>query len=142
MSAYVPADLRRQVRERFGDCCAYCRTAERLNIAIFECEHILPRSAGGATVFENLCLACPTCNRYKADRTQALEPDTQEVLPLFHPQRDVWSEHFAWDESATEIVALTPVGRGTIRVLRMNRPELIRVRRLWVAMAEHPPDLG
>jgi 5-methylcytosine-specific restriction endonuclease McrA len=64
MSTYVPADLRRRIRARFADRCAYCLTAEALVAAIFEIEHIIPRSVGGETVFDNLCLACPTCNRY------------------------------------------------------------------------------
>jgi hypothetical protein len=68
MSVYVSVELRRQVSERFTDCCAYCHTAENLTVAIFEVEHILPRSAGGETAFENLCVACPTCNRYKSNQ--------------------------------------------------------------------------
>ena len=44
MSAYVPAILRNRVSEHFADCCAYCHTAEVLTVAIFEFEHILPRS--------------------------------------------------------------------------------------------------
>ena len=44
------------------------QTAESLTVTTFEIEHIIPRSKGGETAFENLCLACPTCNRYKSDR--------------------------------------------------------------------------
>jgi len=77
VSQHVSADLRRQVRNRFGNCCAYCRTAEAITVALFEVDHIIPNSAGGKTVFENLCLACPTCNRYKAARTVAEDPDTR-----------------------------------------------------------------
>lgn len=139
MSAYVPVDLQRRVHAHFSDCCAYCRTAERLTVAVFEFEHIIPRSAGGATAFENICLACPTCNRFKASRTVARDPSTQESVPLFHPQRERWLDHFTWNEDATTIVGLTPTGRATISALRMNRPQLVRMRRMWVAMGEHPP---
>ena len=141
MSAYIPVDLQRQIRDCFANCCAYCRSAEHLSVAIFEIEHILPRSAGGSTVFENTCLACPTCNRFKADRVAAADPATGNEVPLFHPQREAWTDHFEWNEDASEIVALTPVGRVTIAALRMNRSQLIRVRRMWVAMSEHPPHL-
>ena len=141
MSAYVPAALRRRVSEHFDHCCAYCRTAENLTVAIFEFEHILPRSAGGETVFENICFACPTCNRFKADRTTAIDHDTQVEVPLFHPHRDAWPEHFVWNDGATELLGLSTTGRATIAALRMNRRQLIRVRRMWVAMGEHPPDL-
>ena len=98
-----------------------------------------PRSAGGTTVFENLCLACPTCNRYKSDRTSVIDPETQFEAELFHPHRETWADHFAWNDNATEIIGLTPSGRATIAGLRMNRPQLVRVRRMWVAMDEHPP---
>lgn len=108
----------------------------------FEFEHIIPRSAGGETVFENLCLACPSCNRYKATRQTAVDPITGETVSLFHPQRQLWEEHFSWNNDATEIIGLTPVGRATISALKMNRPQLIRVRGMWVKMGEHPPFLS
>lgn len=142
MSHYIPVALRRQIRQYFVECCAYCKTAESLTVAIFEVEHIVPRSAGGATIFDNLCLACPTCNRYKATRQSVEDPVTQQLVPLFHPQEDDWYEHFSWGSDATEIVGRTPTGRATIAALRMNRTQLVRVRRMWVAMGEHPPEAG
>ena len=141
MSVYVPAELRRQVRAHFRDSCAYCLTPEALTVVIFEFEHILPRSLGGLTSFENLCLSCPTCNRYKSNRTYGSSDEQPRQTALFHPHRDSWNDHFSWNESATELIGLTPTGQVTIDTLRMNRPQLIRVRRLWVAMGEHPPDL-
>jgi hypothetical protein len=138
MSVYVPAALKRLVRERFGDRCAYCRTAEHLTATQFEIEHIEPRAAGGETVFANLCLACPMCNRFKADSSSAVDPLTSASVSLFHPHQQSWHEHFAWSDDATEIVGLSPIGRATVAALRMNRPAMIRVRRMWVAMGEHP----
>ncbi len=141
MKVYIPVEVQRQVRERFADRCAYCRTAAALTVAIFEFEHIIPCSAGGATVFDNLCLACPTCNRYKSDRMSAPDPVTFEEVALFHPQQQRWLEHFSWSEDGTQVVGLTPTGRATIAALKTNRPQVVRVRRMWVAMNEHPPDL-
>jgi 5-methylcytosine-specific restriction endonuclease McrA len=88
VSEYIPTALQREIRAQFAGCCAYCHTAEALTVVIFEIEHILPRSAGGQTVLGNLCLACPTCNRYKADRTSARDVISGEEVPLFHPQYD------------------------------------------------------
>ena len=141
MSVYISVELQKQIRHRFVDCCAYCRTAESLTVTTFEFEHIIPRSAGGETLFENLCLACPSCNRYKATRQTAIDPNTQEEVKLFHPQQKSWIEHFFWSEDATEIIGLTPVGRGTITTLKMNRPQLTRVRKMWVKIGEHPPNI-
>lgn len=140
MSAYVPAALKRLVRVQFANRCAYCLTAEDLTATQFEIEHINPRVAGGETVIANLCLACPMCNRFKSDSSSAADPMTAVRVPLFHPQLQRWPEHFAWSDDATEIVGLSPVGRATTAALRMNRPAMIRVRRMWVAMAEHPPE--
>jgi uncharacterized protein (TIGR02646 family) len=141
VSVYISAELRRQIRARFGGCCAYCRTPEALSVAIFEFEHIVPRSVGGTTTYENLCFSCPSCNRWKANRVSAPDSATQHEFSLFHPQQDNWSDHFSWSKDATTIIGLTPVGHVTIALLRMNRPQMIRVRRMWVAMGEHPSEL-
>ncbi len=98
-------------------------------------------SAGGKTVFENLCLACPSCNRYKATRQTAIDPNTQNEVKLFNPQQQLWADHFTWSEDATEIVGLTTIGRATIYTLKMNRLQLTRVRKMWVEMGEHPPNI-
>ena len=141
MSAYISVELQRQIRSRFANCCVYCRTAESLTVTTFEFEHIVPLSKGGETTFENLCLACPSCNRYKATRQTATDPITQEEVELFHPQKQSWTNHFEWNEEAIEIVGLTPIGRATVVVLKMNRPQLLRVRQMWVKMGEHPPAI-
>lgn len=139
MSLYIPADLRRQVQAQFTNCCAYCHTAEHLTAVTFEVEHITPLASGGRTMLVNLCYSCPTCNRHKAARQTAVDPQTNTVVPLFHPRQQQWSDHFAWNLDQTELVGLTPTGRATISVLQMNRPQLIRVRRMWVKLGEHPP---
>jgi HNH endonuclease len=138
VSAYISIELQRQVRDRFKSGCAYCRTAEALIATTFEFEHIKPRSAGGETALNNLCFSCPSCNRHKASRQTVVDPESQETVPLFHPWIHVWSDHFAWNEDATEIIGLSAIGRATIEALRMNRPQLVRVRRMWVLMEEHP----
>jgi hypothetical protein len=56
MSVYIRVELQRKIRDRFGECCAYCKTAEFLTAMTFEFEHIIPLAVGGKTAFENLCL--------------------------------------------------------------------------------------
>jgi len=138
VSRYISVDLRRRVRESFFKCCAYCQTEEALTVAIYEIEHIVPLASGGATEFENLCLSCPSCNRYKADRLQG-RTDAGVETRLFHPQQDDWLEHFDWSIGGTVIVGLTEVAEATIVTLRMNRPQVVDVRSLWVAAGRHPP---
>jgi hypothetical protein len=141
VSAYVPTALRRQIRAQFAHHCAYCQTAESLTVAMFEIDHIISRSTGGETESHNLCLACPSCNRYKSDRQTGVAQELGQSVALFHPQHQQWSEHFAWSENSPEIIVLTPTGQVTIEALRMNRPPLVRLRRLWARLGEHPRQL-
>ncbi len=139
MSVYISVELKRKIRKHFRFCCAYCRTAEELTVTTFEFEHIIPLSLDGKTTFDNLCLSCPSCNRYKATKQLIFNPKTNREIPLFHPQNDIWEQHFTWDKNATEIKGLTEVGNVTIITLKMNREQLIRVRKLWVKLGKHPP---
>jgi len=139
MSAYIPVELRRQVADRAKNCCAYCRSAERLMGVTFEIDHIIPESSGGNTDIENLCLSCPVCNRFKTNRLLATDPVTQDLVSLFHPLRELWHHHFQWTENASQLLGLTPSGRATIVALRMNREAIIQLRRYWVALGLHPP---
>jgi len=139
MTVYIPFELQRRVRDRFANCCAYCRMAEDLSATTFEFEHIVARSAGGETMFDNLCWSCPMCNRFKSDRSSAADPLTDQEVALFQPHTDRWADHFSWDEERTEIMGSTPIGRATVLALKMNRPQMIRIRKMWVAMGEHPP---
>jgi hypothetical protein len=137
MSSAISAQLRAQVRSRDKNRCAYCRTLDELTVTTFEVDHIVPLSACGNTVLDNLCLACPACNRHKGARQSAPDPDTDQIVPLYHPRQQKWSTHFAWSTDMTKIVGLTPTGRATVAALRMNRPQIVRLRRLWVKMG-HP----
>jgi hypothetical protein len=141
MSVYIPVELQRRVRAHFEECCAYCQTAEKLTATVFEFEHISPRAARGETIFENICLACPMCNRYKSDSASATDPVTNAVVRLFHPHQDRWLDHFSWNDDGTELLGRTAIGRATIAALRINRAAMIRVRRMWVEMGEHPPNV-
>lgn len=59
------AFTKRNVLVRDGFRCAYCGShKERLSI-----DHIMPRSRGGRTSFENCVAACKVCNLRKGGRT-------------------------------------------------------------------------
>jgi hypothetical protein len=137
--AYISPALRRAVAKQSLFRCCYCLTSEHIVGAEFTVDHIVPEAVGGATTLDNLCLACWGCNLYKQDRIAASDPDTGVVVRLFHPLRQVWQEHFAWYESGLIIVGLTPTGRVTTSALRLNRPPLVKSRRLWISAGWHPP---
>ena len=129
--AQVSAELRAQIHQLDQSRCAYCHTLVSLSIATFEIDHIIPQSVGGETIVDNLCLACPPCNRYKGTKQQAIDPDTEQWVPLYHPRRQIWPVHFTWNDDWTVLIGLTPIGRVTITALRMNRPQMIRLRGTW-----------
>lgn len=136
---YIPAELRRRVTEEGRARCGYCLAAQTIVAVPMHIEHIVPLAAGGQTVPENLWLACPLCNGYKGAQTQAVDPETGERVPLFHPRTQRWDEHFAWSEDGTEIIGRTTVGRATVKALRLNNEYSVPSRRVWVAAGWHPP---
>ena len=62
---------RRQVFERTGGRCLYCRLPLALD-GTWHVEHMVPRALGGDDAAGNLVAACTQCNLAKSDRT-ALE---------------------------------------------------------------------
>lgn len=131
---YIPLALRRQVREDAGHRCGYCLSDEALTGMPLSFDHIIPRSAGGATERENLWLVCRPCNEFKGSQTHAIDPETGETVPLFNPRKQDWNEHMAWSADGTRIIGLTPIGRATIVALKLNRLLLVYARRRWVAV--------
>ncbi|MGE0086814.1 MAG: HNH endonuclease [Desulfococcaceae bacterium] len=85
-------------------------------------DHVIPESCGGLTEFENLCFCCRRCNEFKGSKTAAQDPITGEVVSLYHPRKQKWQNHFAWDESGSLIIGITAAGRATAVALNMNRP--------------------
>src|SRR5438105_3291516 len=104
--------LAQQVVARAGDRCEYCRMHQSIQGALFHIEHIVPRIDGGSDDTDNLCLACPSCNLHKSDRTTGIDPDSNQMTRLYHPRMNKWIDHFAW--IGYEIVGLTACGRATI----------------------------
>lgn len=135
----VSERTRRKVIERAQGCCEYCRSQARFSPDPFSIEHIIPRSKGGQDDLENLALACQGCNNRKYVDTDAIDPVTGDLVPLFHPRLDEWSEHFAWHESLTLIVGLTSIGRASVEKLQLNRSGVVNLRHLLHEIGEHPP---
>ena len=131
--AYIPAELRREVRSDAGARCGYCHTPEVLIGMPMEFEHLLPEALGGPTTRDNLWLACTRCNGFKGDRVVAIDPRTGEVVPLFNPREQPWKEHFAWSVGGRSIEGVTPIGRATVEALRLNNEYIWTTRSYWVA---------
>lgn len=139
-SSYIAKSLREQVAKDARRRGGYCLTSARVTGSPMEIDHIIPESLGGPTARENLWLACSICNDHKGNRIAALDPNTGEVVRLFDPRRQPWSDHFVWSEDGCMIVGRTPAGRATVLALRLNRAEIVEARRAWVVAGWHPPQ--
>ena len=71
---------RKNVLLRDHNTCQYCgRTAASQDLTL---DHVLPRSRGGSSGWENLVACCRPCNNRKGDRT----PDEARMRLLKRPQ--------------------------------------------------------
>ncbi len=98
----------------------------------------MPRAAGGDDAWDNLALACESCNLYKSVSTSGWDEEEGRDVPLYHPRRDRWDEHFRFDPETGELQGLTAVGRATIARLKMNSAFQLRARRHWAQMGLYP----
>lgn len=135
----VTAEQKQAVLERAHGCCEYCKSQARFATQSFSIEHIIPRQLGGETTLDNLALACQGCNNHKYTKTEARDPVSDNVAPLYHPRQQRRHDHFAWNDDFTLVIGLTPIGRATLKALQLNREELVNLRRVLYAMGEHPP---
>ncbi|MBV9851781.1 MAG: HNH endonuclease [Armatimonadetes bacterium] len=127
-----------RVAERAGERCEYCHAPEQVFNFAFEVEHILPRAAGGDDALDNLALACESCNLCKSDAVTGRDEATGADVPLFHPRRDRWHEHFLYDGDTGTIQGLTAAGRATVTRLRLNSDAQCRDRRHWEQLGLYP----
>jgi len=127
----LDATTRRLVASRAQSRCEYCRLPQSALDFSFHVEHITPRQHGGTDADDNLCLACDRCNLHKGPNLTGIDPESQSVVPLFHPRRDEWSQHFVFHGSRIE--GLNAVGRATVRLLQMNSPRRRALREQLIA---------
>lgn len=131
----------------FRASCCYCETATDKG----EIERFRPRRIGGRGAYaseqpyahlafdwRNLYWACPTCNRYKADRFPV---DGEHAPPnlsydeivdwerplIIDPCRDDPDEHLQFLEAGV-VMPLSHVGEQTIKLFALNRAQLVSAR--------------
>lgn len=130
---------RKAVAERARGLCEYCFSPRKFSPQPFSVEHILPKSKGGSDEPENLAFACQGCNGYKSDKIMATDPLNGRKVLLYHPRRDAWAKHFSWSADFLEIIGLTAKGRASVKLLKLNREEVVNLRKLLRLFGEHPP---
>jgi HNH endonuclease len=130
--------LEQQVRERANDCCEYCHSPQACYSERFQVDHIIARQHRGSDSFENLGLSCLECNRRKGPNIASIDPDSEQLVPLFHPRKDSWSDHFSWQ--GAKLIGLTAIGRATLSLLEINRGPRVLVRQALIEEGVFPPS--
>lgn len=139
---YLTPAIKQIVFDRAHRCCEYCLSQAAYSPQPFSIEHIVPISKGGSNDLSNLALACQGCNNFKYIKTQGLDPIGLLEVDLFHPRIHQWHAHFIWDANYLHIYGITPAGRATVNTLKLNRAELVNLRKVLFAIGEHPPQFA
>ncbi|MFM9951777.1 MAG: HNH endonuclease [Saprospiraceae bacterium] len=127
------------IRQRASACCEYCLSQDQYSPSSFSIEHLIPLIKAGTSNLDNLAYSCQGCNSFKGVATDAKDPSTGLIAPLYNPRIDSWGAHFQWTEDFSSIAGVSPTGRATVQRLRLNRASVVRLRQILVVLALHPP---
>ena len=100
--------------------CEYCLIHSEDTFFGCQIDHVISKKHGGLTHEDNLAYACPSCNRNKGSDIASTVPGSDALVRLFNPRQDRWSDHFRLDSDGITILALTPIGEATSRLLGLN----------------------
>jgi 5-methylcytosine-specific restriction endonuclease McrA len=120
--------LRQIITSRAKEQCEYCRYPQSVSGGVLHLDHIISLKHGGSHRDENRALACQQCNLRKGDKIRGTDPQTGQIVRLFHPRLDDWNAHFHLNRQTGIIEPLTNVGRVTVQELGINEPERVAVR--------------
>jgi len=132
LATKVQEELRRLVADRAPHRCEYCCLHEDDAYFPHQVDHIISRKHGGLSDESNWAYACLRCNTWKGSDIASLDPTTGRLVSLFHPRRDVWSDHF--ELRGFVIEPLTPIGKVTARLLKLNLDGRVAERRLLIGI--------
>jgi hypothetical protein len=121
---YVRAALRREVIDRFLP---------------YEVDHIIAEKHGGVTNSANLCWSCYLCNGYKGSDIGSIDWEgSGKITSLFNPRQQNWNDHFRFDQPTAYMFPLTPEGRVTVFLLKLNGDEQIASHKLLTQSGRFP----
>jgi len=133
----MDARTRELVQQRADQRCEYCHLPENaVPYLVFHVDHIVAKQHLDDVSDDphGLAWACSKCNYSKGPNLRSIDPETMEEAALFSPRRDDWGFHFKVEQG--RIVGLTPTGRATARLLKMNAPRMVRLRRELIRLGE------
>lgn len=131
-----PEAVRNLVDSRASGRCEYCLLDQADAGFPHHIDHVISRKHGGTSHPDNLAFACYLCNRYKGSDIASIRPGTGELVRLFHPRQDRWTEHFRI--AGPVIEPLTDIGVVTAHVLRLNLPARVIERQLLQTLNRYP----
>ena len=136
MRIYISKHQKKQVIERANSTCEYCRLNQVYAYLPFQIEHIIAIKHGGGSELANLALACPHCNNHKGSDLTTFLDTYDNIVSLYNPRKELWSNHFETTEGM--IHPLTDVGRATIKLLKLNEPERLAIRKILASAGLYP----
>ena len=136
---YISKKTKETVKSRAKPHCEYCQCPASHVPVSFTMEHIIPLSKEGKNTTDNLAFACFGCNMNKHTKTHEYDPISEQIRPLFHSREQKWEEHFKWRDDFIEILGMTSVGRASIIALKLNRANLVNLRKALIKIGIHPP---
>ncbi len=123
------------VEIEFSRRCVYCRLPDLVGQSgSFSIDHYRPSKKFESLVneYSNLYWCCHACNSIKQDYWPDAGDEAETFIP--NPCEHRMFEHLRMD--GLEVEGRTTAGAVAIRVLRLNRPDRIRQRRLLQTIAE------
>ena len=110
---------------------------EDLPLWPFHLDHVIAGQHAGSDDPGNLAWACQRCNLCKGTNLSAMDPDSAQVVRLFNLRADEWNQQFKIESE--RLVGVTPTGRATVWLLRINSAERRELRMELMALGRWPP---
>ena len=104
-------------------------------------DHIMPTSRDGLTTFDNVCLACRTCNEFKTNTTPAVDAAHTGIYSPVPSAAEPLAGSLRLESRRDEIEGTTALDRPTVVALRMNHALIVAARHRWCAVGWHPPAM-
>lgn len=123
--------IKNLVRQRAASRCEYCHLPEAVAELRFQIDHVIATKHGGIDDPANLAWACYRCNTHKGPNLAGKDEKSGDITRLFSPRSDTWHDHFRW--SGAKLVGRTAMGRTTVAVLSINRPDSVWLRKSLMA---------
>lgn len=134
---YIPVAMRRAVISRARHLCEYCWIPDDATLTAHEPDHVIGEQHVGKTVLGNLAYACFRCNRFKGSNIATRDPQSGAIVPLYDPRTENWNAHFRLNGALIE--PLTPIGRGTVLLLRLNDEQRTELRADLIEQGRYAP---